>query len=505
MISFFVCLALLIGGYFIYGGFVSKTFGPDDRETPAVTMEDGVDYVVMPTWRIFLIQLLNIAGLGPIWGAVGGAMWGPSVFLWITFGTIFAGGVHDFASGFMSMRHQGLSVPELTGMYMGNAMKQVMRVFSTVLLFMVGVVFAVGPAGLLAYLCGGNSGGTGILTNKYFWLTIVFIYFFIATFLSVDKIIGKLYPIFGICLIVMAIGVGIGTIAKGYTIPEIFPLRNMHPAGTSIFPAMFISVACGACSGFHSTQSPIMARCCKSEKMSHMVFYGAMVCEGIIALVWAAASCALFPIEGGLMTGLKEAMSVGQAGCVYNICATTMGGFGAVIAMLGVIACPISSGDTAFRSARLVLADWFKMDQKSWKNRLLLCVPVLGVGAFLGIGNALGKIDYTIIWRYFSWTNQTLAMIVLWAASMYLFYEKKNYWITAVPATFMSAVSITYFMLGNECLGQFLNTKTADGATVYNTAVAYPVGILAAALFLGIFLYTIKKRHTQPHYETLHK
>ena len=274
MISFFVCLALLIGGYFIYGGFVSKTFGPDDRVTPAVSMEDGVDYVVMPTWRIFLIQLLNIAGLGPIWGAVGGAMWGPSVFLWITFGTIFAGGVHDFASGFMSMRHQGLSVPELTGMYMGNAMKQVMRVFSTVLLFMVGVVFAVGPAGLLSYLCG-QGGSTGIITNKYFWLSIVFAYFFIATFLSVDKIIGKLYPVFGICLIIMAIGVGFGTIAKGYDIPEIFPLRNMHPNGISVFPAMFISVACGAVSGFHSTQSPIMARCCKSEKLSHMVFYGA--------------------------------------------------------------------------------------------------------------------------------------------------------------------------------------------------------------------------------------
>ena len=477
MISFFVCLALLVGGYFIYGGFVSKTFGPDDRETPAVAMEDGVDYVVMPTWRIFLIQLLNIAGLGPIWGAVGGAMWGPSVFLWITFGTIFCGGVHDFASGFMSMRHEGLSVPELTGMYMGNVMKQVMRVFSTVLLFMVGVVFAVGPAGLLAYLCGGNSGGTGILTNKYFWLTIVFIYFFIATFLSVDKIIGKLYPIFGICLIVMAIGVGIGTIAKGYTIPEVFPLRNMHPAGTSIFPAMFISVACGACSGFHSTQSPIMARCCKSEKMSHMVFYGAMVCEGIIALVWAAASCALFPIEGGLMTGLKEAMSVGQAGCVYNICATTMGGFGAILAMLGVIACPISSGDTAFRSARLTVADALHLDQKSYKNRLILTIPLLALGVLVS------QLDYTSIWNYFASTNQILAAIVLWTAAMYLAHEGKNAYICAIPAAFMTAVTMSFVF----------NSKLYLGAIPFFPPISKILGIGIAVVLFVLFVLKAPK------------
>ena len=230
-----------------------------------------------------------------------------------------------------------------------------------------------------------------------------------------------------------------------------------------------------------------------------------MVCEGVIALIWAAAGCSLYEVTGGLNTGLAAALANGQSAAIYDVCAKTMGGIGIALAMLGVIACPITSGDTAFRSARLVLADWFHIDQKGWKNRLILCVPVLGVGAILGIGNALGKIDYTIIWRYFSWTNQTLAMIVLWAASMYLFYEKKNYWITAVPATFMSAVSVTYFLLGNECLGQFLNSKTADGATVYNTAVAYPIGIIAAALFLGIFLYSIKKRDVKPQYETLGK
>ena len=505
MISFLLCLAILIGGYFVYGKIVDNTFGPDDRETPAVRINDGVDYVVMPQWKLFLVQLLNIAGLGPIFGAMQGALWGPVVFLWITFGTIFAGGVHDYFSGMLSERNNGASISEISGIYLGGTMKNVMRVFSVVLLVMVGTVFAVGPAGLIQLLfTNGNS--TGILTSKLFWLILILIYYFVATFLSIDKIIGKIYPLFGICLIIMAVGVAIGIFTKGYTIPEIWNnFANMHPQGTPIWSFMFITVACGAISGFHATQSPLMARCMKSEKQGHFVFYGAMVCEGVIALIWAAAGCALYTITDGKMAGLAEALAAGQSAAIYDVCAKTMGGVGIALAMIGVVICPITSGDTAFRSARLTLADWLKIDQDSYANRLKLCVPVLGVGAFLGIGNALGFINYTVIWRYFSWTNQTLAMIVLWAASMYLFKEKKNYWITAVPATFMSAVSVTYFLLGNECLGQFLNTKTADGATVYNTALAYPVGIIAAIVFLGIFLYTIKKRHTQPHYETLHK
>ena len=492
MISFFICLALLIGGYFTYGSLVDRTFGPDDRETPAVKINDGVDYMVLPQWKLFMIQLLNIAGLGPIFGALSGALWGPVVFLWITFGTIFAGAVHDYFSGMLSERNEGASISEISGIYLGKTMKNVMRVFSVVLLVMVGTVFAVGPAGLLQLLC---SNAPGILSSKMFWLILILVYYFIATFLSIDKLIGKIYPVFGICLIVMAVGVGLGIFTKGYEIPEIWShFYNMHPQGTPIWSFMFITVACGAISGFHATQSPLMARCLKSEKQGHFVFYGAMVSEGIIALIWAAAGCALY-------TG-EELLALGGGGstAVYDVCKKTMGGVGIALAMLGVIACPITSGDTAFRSARLVLADWFHIDQKVWKNRLLLCVPVLGIGAFLGIGNALGKIDYTIIWRYFSWTNQTLAMIVLWCASMFLFYEKKNYWITAVPATFMTAVSITYFMLGNECLGQFLNP--AGG---FNTALAYPVGILFAALFLGIFLYSIKKRDVKPQYETLGK
>ena len=493
MISFLLCLALLILGYVFYGKVVANTFGPDDRETPAVKINDGVDYVVLPQWKLFMIQLLNIAGLGPIFGALSGALWGPIVFLWITFGTIFAGGVHDYFSGMLSERNEGVSISEISGIYLGGTMKNVMRVFSVVLLVMVGTVFAVGPAGLLQLLCS-KSGAAGLLSSKMFWLILILIYYFIATFLSIDKLIGKIYPVFGICLIVMAVGVALGIFTKGYEIPEIWShFYNMHPQGTPIWSFMFITVACGAISGFHATQSPLMARCLKSEKQGHFVFYGAMVTEGIIALIWAAAGCAIY-------TG-EELLALGGGGstAVYDVCSKTMGGIGIALAMLGVIACPITSGDTAFRSARLVLADWFHLDQKKWKNRLMLCIPVLGVGAILGIGNALGKIDYTIIWRYFSWTNQTLAMIVLWAASMFLFYEKKNYWITAVPATFMTAVSITYFMLGNECLGQFLNK---DG---YNTALAYPVGILFAALFLGIFLYSIKKRDVKPQYETLGK
>ena len=490
MISFILCLALLIIGYFTYGKVVDNTFGPDDRETPAVSINDGVDYVVMPQWKLFLVQLLNIAGLGPIFGAMQGALWGPIVFLWITFGTIFAGGVHDYFSGMISERNSGSSVAEFTGKYLGGVMQNIMRVFSVVLLIMVGTVFAVGPAGLIVTLC-----KSGILTTTLFWLILILVYYFIATFISIDKIIGKIYPVFGLCLIIMAVGVIIGIYTNPeFTIPEIWShMYSMHPAGTPIWSFMFITVACGAISGFHSTQSPLMARCMKSEKQGHFVFYGAMVAEGIIALIWAAAGCALYEVTGGLNTGLAEILSGGQSAAIYDVCSKTMGGVGIALAMIGVVVCPITSGDTAFRSARLTLSDWFHIDQGRYANRLKLCIPVLGVGAVLGIGNAVGAIDYTVIWRYFSWTNQTLAMIVLWAASMYLVSEKKNFWITAVPATFMSAVSSTYFILAPECLGGLINSKTAEGAVVYNTAVAYPIGIIFAIVLLVIFLHAAKK------------
>lgn len=487
MLSFLLCLALLIGGYFVYGKIVDNTFAPDDRETPAVRINDGVDYVVMPQWKLFLVQLLNIAGLGPIFGAMQGALWGPIVFLWITFGTIFAGGVHDYFSGMLSARNEGLSIPEVTGIYMGRAMQNLIRVVGVVLLVMVGTVFAVGPAGLITTLLG-NSGTAGVLTSVKMWTFIILAYYFIATFISIDKIIGKIYPLFGICLIIMAIGVAFGIFTNpDFKMPEIWNhFGNMHPAGTPVWSFMFITVACGAISGFHSTQSPLMARCLKSERQGHFVFYGAMTAEGIIALIWAAAGCSIYEVTGGLSTGLADALSAGQPAAIYDVCAKTMGGIGIALAMIGVIICPITSGDTAFRSARLTLADWFGLDQKNMKNRLILCVPLLAAGAFIS------QLDYTIVWRYFSWTNQTLAMIVLWTASMFLFMEKKNYWITVIPATFMSAVSMTYFVAAPECLN-------------LGVTVAYPVGIIIAAVFLGIFMFVIKKRDPKPNFDIVKK
>ncbi|MBR0163077.1 MAG: carbon starvation protein A [Lachnospiraceae bacterium] len=518
MISFILCCVIIVGGYFTYSKLVENIFGPDDRETPAVAINDGVDYVVMPQWKMFLIQLLNIAGLGPINGALSGAFWGPVVYLWITFGTVFAGCVHDYFSGMLSERNNGASISEVVTTYLGPILGYVMRVFAVVLLVMVGTVFAVGPAGLLRVLITDNGANEAAAAAFYgktlFWVVVILIYYFISTFVPIDKVIGRIYPVFGICLIVMAIGVGIGVLrlqgtvcaveeAGGavYTMPELWNnFRSLHPSGTPLWSTMFITVACGALSGFHATQSPMMARCLKSERQGRFVFSGAMTAEGIIAMIWAAAGCTFYGSVGLHAAG----QGAGAPVTVYAISKLTMGGvFGVAIAMLGVIACPITSGDTAFRSARLTIADWFKIDQGDIKKRLGLTIPVLGVGAILGVGNALGKIDYNVIWRYFSWSNQTLAMIVLWAAAMYLAKEKKNYWICAVPATFMTAVSVTYFVIAEECLGSMLNTYeviTKDDGTTgrklveWATGVAYPAGIVFAVAFLAIFLFAVNKQ-----------
>ena len=456
MITFFVSLGLLVGGYFVYGKFVEKTFVPDDRKTPAIALTDGVDYVPMKGWRIFLIQLLNIAGLGPIFGALSGAIWGPVVYLWIVFGSIFAGAVHDYLTGMISMRHKGASVAEITGIYLGNGMKQVMRVFSVVLLILVGTVFAIGPANLLAML-------TPQVFDQTFWLAVVLIYYFLATLLPIDQIIGKIYPIFGVCLIIMALGVGGGIIVNGYHLPEL-TLQNLHPEGSPIWPLLFITVACGAISGFHATQSPLMARCMSSERGGRRIFYGAMIAEGVIALIWASAGVAFYNGTGGLL----EAIAGGQPAVVYEITHKLLGPVGAVLAMIGVIACPITSGDTAFRSARLTIADWIKLDQKKHAPRLYLTVPLLLIGA------ALSQIDFQIIWRYFSWSNQALAMIALWAGAVYLFKYKKPHWIASIPATFMSAVSCTYILMAPE-------------GFKLSAAIAYPVGIIFAVVCLGLF------------------
>ncbi len=463
MISFFLSLAILIVGFFIYSKVIEKVFHIDDRQTPATVHPDGVDYMPMKTWRIFLIQLLNIAGLGPIFGALAGACWGPVVYLWIVFGTIFAGGVHDFLSGMMSEREDGASISEVVGKYMGKVVTFVMRIFSVVLLVLVGTTFSTGPAGLLAKL-------TPEFLNAKFWLVVILIYYLCATFLPIDKIIGKLYPIFGICLIIMALGVAGGIIAGGYEMPELWNnFANLDPAGKPIWPMMFVSVACGAISGFHATQSPMMARCMTSEKEGRTVFYGAMVAEGIIALIWAAAGVAFYNGTGGLSVALKELGGAG--GVVYDICKGLLGPVGAVLAMIGVIACPITSGDTAFRSARLTIADWFKIDQSKMKTRMFMSIPLLACGAILS------QLDFNIIWRYFSWSNQTLAMIVLWTGAVFLHkygFPPIACLMAAIPATFMSAVSVTYIMMAPE------GFKLSLG-------LSYTTGIIVAVVFFALF------------------
>ena len=480
MLTFIICVVLLLVGYLIYGKYVTKVFGPDDRQTPAYALEDGVDYVPMPTWKVFLIQLLNIAGTGPIFGALGGALFGPIAYLWIVFGCIFAGAVHDYFCGMLSMRHNGASISELTGHYLGKGMLQVMRVFSVILLVMCGVVFTTGPAGLLALL-------TPEVLDSTFWLWVVMIYYLIATFVPIDKVIGKLYPLFGACLIIMAIGVSASMLFSGnYVMPELWEnFGNQHPQGTPIWSFMFIAIACGAISGFHATQSPMMARCCKSEKLGQKVFYGAMIAEGVIAMVWCAAGCTVYPV---IKDSIAAGTAIGTSTVVYAICQSTMGKLGGALALLGVVACPISSGDTAYRSARLTIADWFKVDQGNWKKRLLLTLPLLGIGA------VICHIDYSIVWRYFSWSNQTLAMIALWAASVYLAQNKKNFWLTAVPATFMSAVSATYFMAAGECMGLLWTPMGIPMSTYYPIAVV--VGIIFAIAMLGLFLTKTKKYKT---------
>ncbi|WP_102398710.1 carbon starvation CstA family protein [Haloimpatiens massiliensis] len=466
MVSFFLSIIALVVGYFIYSKVVEKAFGADENiQTPAVRLEDGVDFVPMPSWKIFLIQFLNIAGLGPIFGAIAGALWGPAAFLWIVLGSIFAGGVHDYFSGMLSVRHDGASIPEVVGQYLGSGFKNFMRVFSVVVLVLVGVVFIMGPAGLLAGL-------TPKTLDKTFWVYVIFAYYIIATLVPVDKVIGKIYPIFGIVLLIMAIGVSAGIILKGYHIPEI-ALTNMHPKGLPIWPLMFITIACGAISGFHSTQSPLMARCITSEKQGRQIFYGAMIAEGIVALIWAAAAMAFF---GGTAQLGKVMAENGGAPYVVNVISNTLlGKVGGVLAILGVVACPVTSGDTAFRSARLTIADVIGYKQGPIKNRLAISLPL-----FI-IGFVLTKINFDVVWRYFAWSNQTLAMIVLWTAAMYLAMKNKFHWIATVPATFMTAVSITYILVAPE------GFKMA-------TSIAYPIGIAVAVASLAIFLVVANKK-----------
>ena len=449
MLYFFSCVALLVIGYFVYGTFVDRIFGPQPSlPTPATTMNDGVDYVEMSPKKIFLIQLLNIAGLGPIFGPILGALYGPSALIWIVIGCIFGGAVHDYFSGMLSIRSGGQSIPDVVGNELGNAFKQFMRVFSIVLLLLVGVVFVLGPAKLLGSM-------TGLAVPA--WVAIIFAYYFLATILPVDKIIGRLYPLFGAVLIFMAVGLTVALIAQGYQFFPEMTLSNLHPKELPLWPLMFITIACGAISGFHATQSPLMARCVTNEKYGRPLFYGSMIGEGIIALIWATLGMAFYNSSGALNAALGNG---GPAGVVNEISTTLLGPIGGLLAIIGVVVLPISSGDTAFRSARLIIADFLKLTQKETSKRLLLAVPLFVVGFIVSRG------DFGVIWRYFGWANQTLATIVLWAAAAYLIKQAKLHWIATVPATFMTAVATTYLAYAKIGFGLSLPIATGIGVAV---------------------------------------
>lgn len=462
MISFFTALGVLLAGYLLYGRLVDAIWDPDDRDTPAIAQADGIDYVPMPRWKTFLIQLLNIAGTGPIFGALMGAAFGPVVFLWITFGSILGGAVHDYLIGMISERNQGASIAELAGIYLGRGAKYGMRVFSVVLLLLVGTVFVTSPSSLLARLTPESLGTT-------FWTAVILVYYILATLLPIDKIIGKLYPVFGLTLLVMAFGIITGLLTGGYQIPEV-SLSNSHPEGLPIWPYMFVTVACGAISGFHATQSPLISKCITSEKQGRSIFYGAMIAEAVIALVWAAAGTAFYDDSGALLQALTD---FGQSAVVYDISKGVLGSLGGILAIVGVIACPITSGDTAFRSARLILAEWSGLRQDKLRNRLVLTLPLLALSA------VLTQMDFNVLWRYFSWSNQTLAMIALWCAAVYFIQNGKplRFLLPGIPATFMTAVSVTYILMAQEGLS-------------LPSVIAYPIGIAAAlAAFLWCCVY----------------
>lgn len=436
MITFFIALAVLIIGYLIYGKIIDRLFGADPkRETPAVTMADGVDYVPMKPWRIFLIQFLNIAGVGPIIGAIMGAQFGTASFLWIVFGSIFAGAVHDYLSGMISLRNKGASLPEIHGMYLGNGVKQFMRILLIILMVLVGVVFVNTPAILLINNFTPNF-------SPYIWVAIILVYYLIATLLPIDKIIGKIYPVFGFLLLGMAVAIFVAFIIYKPEIPEIWSgLYNRHPdaAHSPIFPMMFISIACGAISGFHATQSPLMARCMVNEKQGRSIFYGAMITEGVVALIWAAAAAYFFGPDSVVDVTGKSGVAV--VGIIANTWFTPAI---ALITILGVISAAVTSGDTALRSARLIIADFLHYDQKPIKNRLIVAIPMFVVTAVVLVYSLADTSGFDMIWRYFAWANQVIAMVTLWAITVYLAKEKKSYIFSLIPAMFMTMVTMTY-------------------------------------------------------------
>ncbi|MDZ7316837.1 MAG: carbon starvation protein A [candidate division KSB1 bacterium] len=425
MALFALAVGLLVLGYFSYGRLVERLFGVEpNRATPALTRTDGVDYVPMPTWKVFLIQLLDIAGIGPIFGPIMGALYGPAALLWIVLGSILAGGVHDFFSGMMSIRFDGENLPTLVGRTIGSKMRLLMLIFSLLLLILVGVVFVLSPAAVLASLFG---------VNQSLLVVTIFVYYFLATILPIDKIIGRLYPLFGGLLLFMTVGVLTAMIAKKPLLPDL-SLHHPHPENLPLWPLLFITLSCGAVSGFHSTQSPLMSRCLTNERYGRLVFYGAMLAEGVIALVWATVGLSLYEPNA-----LAAKINSGTASVVVNeTCRSLLGSFGGALAILGVVVLPITSGDTAFRSARLIISEFIHLPQKTAPKRLAIAIPVFLVGILLS------RINFSVIWRYFGWSNQMLATLVLWSAAFYLQKQNKPHWIASLPAAFLSAVTLTF-------------------------------------------------------------
>ena len=454
MITFSLSFIALILGYLFYGRFIAHMFGPDDRVTPAVAKADGIDFIALPNWKVFMIQFLNIAGTGPIFGAIMGAKFGPVAYLWIVLGCIFAGAVHDYLSGMLSMRHGGASLPELVGEYLGKTTKAIMLVFTVLLLIMVGTVFVYSPAEILHTL-----GGETLM-----WVGIIFVYYVIATMLPIDKIIGKIYPLFAFSLLFMAAALMIVLFIKMPHLPELW--TNFYNMGKeaqpekwtdAIFPALFITIACGAISGFHATQSPLMARCVKDEKMGRPIFYGAMITEGIVALIWASVSMWFFygePTPGyELIAGAEKGFYTSAPAVVNLVCNDWLGVAGAILAMLGVVAAPITSGDTAFRSARLIVAEWLKMNQRPIAKRLLICIPLFAISIAMLVWQVENPDGFNTIWQYFGWSNQALSVFTLWTVTVYLVRHKKCFWVTLIPALFMTTVCSTYAFVSKQMLG----------------------------------------------------
>ena len=481
MITFSVSLVCLLIGYLIYGAIVERVIRPSaSAQMPCYTKRDGVDYIPMPAWRVFLIQFLNIAGTGPIFGAIMGILFGPAAYLWIVLGCIFAGAVHDYLCGMISVRQGGISLPEIIGNELGPTMRIVMRVGSLVLLVLVGAVFVTTPAELLDKM----TPDKGWIFSNSFWLVAIFLYFILATLLPIDKLIGKIYPLFGLALLLMAIGICWGIYTKEGWIPELTdaPFTSHHPKGLPIFPMLCVTIACGAISGFHGTQSPLMARCLTNERLGRPVFYGAMITEGFVALIWAAAAvkfASMLPGEPGATAYEKLAALGGPAVVVKEISVGWMGTVGAVLAVLGVVAAPITSGDTAFRSARLIAADFLHLSQKNIWKRLVLCLPLFA------ITTGLFFLDFNALWRYFAWTNQTMACFMLWAAAVWLTRRGYNCWIAFIPALFMSVVTTSYIIVAPEGFG-----------------LPLPVGLIAGFALMALqmfhFLKYIYKQPKQP-------